>query len=68
MKDHIASKKHQRKSKVNGVEQDLGMFSCEICGIGCSDQNALDTHLLGQKHAKIALRLARANTDFYAKD
>merc|ERR1712130_34609 len=65
MKEHLASKKHQ--SRVKRVGQDRGFFKCEICGIGCSDKNALDTHLKGQKHTKIMLKLARANTDFYAK-
>jgi len=68
MRMHLVSKKHQKKSRGNGVARDLGLFSCEICGVGCSDQCALDAHMSGQKHARVALKLARANTDFYAKD
>jgi len=68
MKMHLVSKKHQKKSRGNGVARDLGLFRCEICGVGCSDQCALDAHMSGQKHARVALKLARANTDFYAKE
>jgi len=68
MRMHLVSKKHQKKSRVNGVAQDLGSFSCELCGVGCSDQCALDAHMSGQKHARVALKLARASTDFYAKN
>ena len=60
MKMHLVSKKHQvsqgkisqrptiylqKKSRGNGAARDLGIFSCEICGVGCSDQCALDAHM-----------------------
>jgi len=66
MKEHLASKRHQ--SQVNGMERALGMFRCDICGIKSSDQKDLDNHLSGLKHRKIMLKMARASTDFYAKD
>jgi len=43
------------------------MFNCEICGVGCSDQDELDTHLRGQKHIKALLALARATTNYSEK-
>ena len=59
MKMHLVSKKHQvrkiqsqifmkgfqKKSRGNGVQRELGLFSCELCGVGCSDQTALDAHM-----------------------
>ena len=46
--DHLISvstKYLQKKIEGNGEERELGVFRCEICGIGCSDQFGLDAHM-----------------------
>ena len=59
MRDHMASKKHkvfflaavhsftslQLKAQKSREGKKLGRFACELCGIECSDELALDTHM-----------------------
>ena len=60
MKDHMASKKHkvfvghfflhsytslQLKAQKSKEGKRLGKFGCELCGIECADESALDAHV-----------------------
>ena len=44
MQMHILTKKHQHRSKNNGLVPDLG-YNCEVCNVSCSCQDALEQHM-----------------------
>jgi hypothetical protein len=44
MQLHILTKKHQHRSKNNGLVPDFG-YNCGVCNVNCSGQDALDQHM-----------------------